>query len=54
MTAGLTRAALVADGPITGLCTLGMFADNEPARRLYGRLGFRTAQRFASRRVRCF
>lgn len=54
VTAGLTRAALVADGPITGLCTLGMFADNEPARRLYGRLGFRTAQRFASRRVRCF
>lgn len=54
VTAGLTRAALVADGRITGLCTLGMYADNEPARRLYGRLGFRTAHEFASRGVRRF
>lgn len=54
VTAGLTRAALAVDGPITGVCTLGMYADNEIARRLYDRLGFRTAQRFASRGVRPF
>lgn len=51
VTAGLTRAALVADGPVTGVCTLGMYAGNDTARRLYRRLGYRTAQSFTSSAV---
>lgn len=54
VTAGLTRAALTADGSITGLCTLGMYADNQAARRMYCGLGFRIAHSFASSTVRRF
>lgn len=35
-----------------GVCTLGMFSDNERARRLYRRLGYRTARRWCSRSLR--
>ena len=45
VTAYLTRAA-VRD---FGACTLGMFADNVTARRLYHRLGYRTGAQWSSR-----
>jgi ribosomal protein S18 acetylase RimI-like enzyme len=47
VTAGLTRAGL-AD---SGVCTLGMYSDNDPARRVYLRLGYRTAWAWCSRRL---
>lgn len=34
-----------------GVCTLGMFSDNGPARTLYERLGYRTAHAWFSRRL---
>lgn len=46
VTAGITRAVL-ADG--AEVCTLGMYADNDPARRVYDRLGYVTEHRFSSR-----
>lgn len=54
VTAGLTRAALLADGPVTGVCTLGRYAGNDAARGLYRRLGFRIAQSFTSRAIAPF
>lgn len=45
VTAHLTRQAVAA----TGACTLGMFADNDAARRVYRRLGFTTGMRWRSR-----
>ena len=47
MTAALTRRAVVREG----VCTLGMFSDNDAARRLYHGLGYRTAQSWASRHL---
>ncbi|WP_353651076.1 GNAT family N-acetyltransferase [Nakamurella sp. A5-74] len=46
----LTRRALVRPGPVTGICTLGMYAGNDSARRLYHGLGFITSRTFASHR----
>ncbi|MEJ7650469.1 MAG: GNAT family N-acetyltransferase [Nakamurella sp.] len=46
----LTRRALDFPGPVTGICTLGMYADNDSARRLYHGLGFTTSRTFASHR----
>ncbi|MEJ5944641.1 GNAT family N-acetyltransferase [Pseudokineococcus basanitobsidens] len=48
VTAAVTRR-LLAEHPVV---TLGMYADNDVARRLYGRLGWRCSHRFSSRRVR--
>ena len=48
VSAALTRWAVAAHG----VCTLGMFSDNEPARRLYRRPGYRTARRWCSRHLR--
>ena len=45
VTAHLTRVAVEA----TGACALGMFADNDVARRLYHRLGFTTGMEWTSR-----
>jgi RimJ/RimL family protein N-acetyltransferase len=45
VSAALTRWAVGRDG----VCTLGMFSDNEPGRRLYARLGYRTARSWHSR-----
>jgi ribosomal protein S18 acetylase RimI-like enzyme len=45
VTAHLTRLAVAA----TGACALGMFADNDVARRLYHRLGFTTGMEWTSR-----
>jgi GNAT superfamily N-acetyltransferase len=45
VTAHLTRRAVMA----TGACALGMFADNDAARRVYQRLGFTTGMRWRSR-----
>lgn len=45
VTAALTRRAVAA----TGACALGMFADNDAARRVYRRLGYRTGMRWRSR-----
>lgn len=45
VTAHLTRLAVGA----TGACALGMFADNDVARRLYERLGYTTAMEWTSR-----
>ena len=45
VTAGLTTAALER----SGVSTLGMYSDNETGRRLYHRLGYRTAHAWASR-----
>jgi ribosomal protein S18 acetylase RimI-like enzyme len=45
VTAYLTRAAVTR----FGACTLGMFADNVTARRLYHRLGYRTGARWQTR-----
>lgn len=46
VTASVTRAALRAGAEA---CTLGTYADNEPARRLYARLGYRCEHPFSSR-----
>lgn len=45
VTAHLTRVAVDEDGA----CTLGMFADNDVARRLYHRLGYTTGAEWTSR-----
>ena len=45
VTAHLTRLAVDA----TGACALGMFADNDVARRLYERLGYTTGMEWTSR-----
>lgn len=45
VTAALTRRAVAA----RGACALGMFADNDAARRVYERLGFTTGMRWRSR-----
>ena len=47
MTAHLTRVAVGADG----VCTLGMYASNDVARRLYHGLGYVTAHAWCSRQV---
>lgn len=47
LTAALTRQAVQE----AGVCTLGMFSDNDGARRIYHGLGYRTAWSWASRRV---
>jgi GNAT superfamily N-acetyltransferase len=46
VTAAATRAVLDAGAPV---CTLGMYADNLPARRVYARLGYRYEHAFSSR-----
>lgn len=46
VTAVATRAVLEAGAPV---CTLGMYADNAPARRVYARLGYRCEHQFSSR-----
>ncbi|WP_158607714.1 GNAT family N-acetyltransferase [Flexivirga caeni] len=48
LTAALTRHAIRTDG----VCTLGMYADNDPARAVYDRLGFTVARSWASRGLR--
>ncbi|WP_053208105.1 GNAT family N-acetyltransferase [Jiangella muralis] len=48
VTAAVTRAGLVAGARAV---TLGMYADNDVARRMYERLGFRVGQTFATRAV---
>lgn len=48
ISAHLTRAAVGA----AGVCTLGIFSDNATARRLYERLGYRTAGAWHSRLLR--
>ena len=47
ISAALTRRALARHG----VCTLGMFSDNDTARRVYHRLGYRTGRAWASRRL---
>ncbi len=47
VTAGLTRRAIAEHG----VCTLGMYADNDRARDIYDRIGFRVARAWASRRL---
>lgn len=47
ISAALTRSAL-ADHAV---CTLGMFSDNDAARAVYRRLGYRTAHAWCSRRL---
>lgn len=47
VSSALTREALREHG----VCTLGMFRDNDRARRLYRGLGYRTARRWFSRRL---
>ncbi|HSP59420.1 MAG TPA: GNAT family N-acetyltransferase [Ornithinimicrobium sp.] len=47
VTAALTRWALQEHG----VCTLGVFADNRTALRVYRRLGYRTARAWHSRRL---
>lgn len=54
VTVALSRAAIEGPGRISGVCTLGMYATNDVAGRLYRRLGYRTAQAFASRRIHSF
>ncbi|KQX66729.1 GNAT family N-acetyltransferase [Angustibacter sp. Root456] len=49
VTSSLTRAALLGGRPVV---TLGMYADNAVARRLYERLGFGGVHRWSSRRLR--
>lgn len=46
VTAAATRAVLAVGAPV---CTLGTYADNRPARRVYARLGYRCEHRFSSR-----
>lgn len=48
VTAALTRHAVEADG----VCTLGMYSDNDTARHVYSGLGYRTAHAWCSRRLR--
>lgn len=48
ISAALTRAAIEEHGA----CTLGMFSDNDVARRVYHRLGYRTARAWSSRVLR--
>ncbi|OLT44166.1 hypothetical protein BJF86_12735 [Serinicoccus sp. CNJ-927] len=45
VSAALTRWAVAEHG----VCTLGVFSDNDAARRLYARLGYRTARAWHSR-----
>jgi len=45
VTAHLTRLAVAE----VGACALGMFADNDVARRLYHRLGYTTGMEWTSR-----
>lgn len=47
VTAGLTRRAIAEHG----VCTLGMYAENDRARALYQGLGFTVARAWASRRL---
>ncbi|GAA5163567.1 GNAT family N-acetyltransferase [Ornithinimicrobium tianjinense] len=47
VTAALTRWSVAEHG----VCTLGMFSDNDVARRIYGRLGYRTARAWHSRQL---
>jgi ribosomal protein S18 acetylase RimI-like enzyme len=47
VTAALTRWSLRGVGD--EVCTLGMYADNEAARRMYRRLGYRLRHEFSSR-----
>lgn len=47
VTAGLTRAAVAEHG----VCTLGMYSDNPPARAIYTGLGYSTAYAWHSRRL---
>lgn len=47
VSAALTRWAVAE----RGVCTLGMFSDNATARRVYHRLGYRTARAWHSRRL---
>ena len=47
----LTRRALTFPGPITGISTLGLYADNDGARRLYHRVGYETSRTLSSRRL---
>ncbi|WP_114907661.1 GNAT family N-acetyltransferase [Ornithinimicrobium murale] len=47
VTAGLTRHAVAAHG----VCTLGMYSANPPARRIYNDLGYQTAYAWHSRRL---
>ncbi|QGN57087.1 GNAT family N-acetyltransferase [Nostocoides sp. HKS02] len=47
VTAYLTRAAVAQ----AGVCTLGMYSDNDVARRVYRGLGYRGDHRWASRRL---
>lgn len=47
VSAALTRWAVAE----LGVCTLGMFSDNDTARRVYRRLGYRTARAWHSRRL---
>lgn len=47
LTAGLTRRAI----ELAGVCTLGMYADNDRARSVYVGLGFTVARAWASRRL---
>ncbi|MFC6707380.1 GNAT family N-acetyltransferase [Flexivirga alba] len=47
ITSGLTRRAI----DEYGVCTLGMDADNDRARAIYERVGFRVARAWASRRL---
>lgn len=49
VTSSLTRAALAAGRPVV---TLGMYADNSVARRLYHRLGYGDVHHWSSRRLR--
>jgi GNAT superfamily N-acetyltransferase len=49
VTGTLTRWALADGAPVV---TLGMYSDNDVARRMYTRLGFRCTHRWSSRRVR--
>ena len=48
VTAALTRRLLDEGAPVV---TLGMYADNDVARRMYLRLGFRCDHRWSSRAV---
>lgn len=48
LTAVLTRRAVRRDG----VCTLGMYSDNDAARAVYRRLGYRVGQSWSSRSVR--
>lgn len=45
VTAWLTRRILAEGDPV---CTLGLYADNEPAKRLYRRLGYQHGHHFTS------